>query len=71
MTNIKCDRCKRKYRNRGDWNVVVEQGHIVGYLCPKCQTVEENTEAVINESTINYGIDPFTGQLVGTLKEEV
>lgn len=69
MTVIRCDRCRKRYRNHGDWNVIFQSGFIVGYLCPKCQTVEENAEAVVNESTINYGIDPFTGQHVGTLKE--
>jgi hypothetical protein len=51
----RCDRCRKRYRGCGDWNLVVRQGFIVGHLCPTCQTPEENAEAVINEATIDYG----------------
>ena len=50
-----CQRCGRRYRGTGEWNVVVENGVITGVLCPGCQTPEENAEAVINEATLVYG----------------
>lgn len=65
---IKCDRCKRRYRNQPDWNATFKAGVIVGYLCPDCQTPEENAEAFINESTIDYYRHPLTGQLIGQPK---
>lgn len=52
---MKCDRCKRRYRGHGDWNVVFAKGFATGYLCPECQTPEENTEAEINLATVDYG----------------
>lgn len=54
---IRCDRCRRRLRNLSvdtTWNVVLDQGHIEGYICPNCQTLEENTEAEINEATLDY-----------------
>ncbi|MGI8879021.1 MAG: hypothetical protein ACR2KJ_00605 [Jatrophihabitans sp.] len=41
-------------RNGTGWNVTMSKGIVVGYLCPDCQTAEENTEAVINEAGIDY-----------------
>ncbi|WP_458681653.1 hypothetical protein [Prescottella equi] len=65
---IRCDRCRRRWRGNGDWNVTVESGNPVGITCPNCQTVEENTEAVINEATIDYlGFGP-DGRLFGVTK---
>lgn len=51
---IRCERCNRRYRNQGDWNVELKGGLPVFYLCPACQTPEENTQAVIHEATLNY-----------------
>ena len=54
---IRCDRCNRRLRNpKADcsWNVTIDRGRILGYICPSCQTVEENTEAEINEATLEY-----------------
>ncbi|MCP2255083.1 hypothetical protein LY13_003857 [Prauserella aidingensis] len=68
MTTWKCSRCRRPYRGRGDWNITVEDGVVVGALCPRCQTVDENTEAVINEATTDYlGAGP-DGRLRGRPK---
>ncbi|MGN8245278.1 hypothetical protein ACTHAM_002397 [Cellulomonas soli] len=50
----RCQRCKRKYRGRGEWNAVFAKGVVVAFLCPTCQAPEENAEAVINEATIDY-----------------
>lgn len=62
-----CARCEKKFRGRGEWNVVVESGRMAGILCPRCQTPEENAEAVINEATTEYGVDGI-GRLVGRSK---
>ncbi|NDJ91469.1 hypothetical protein [Mycolicibacter kumamotonensis] len=51
---IRCDRCRRRYRGHGEWNATARQGVIVGYLCPDCQTPEENAEAEINLATLDY-----------------
>src|SRR5215211_7124598 len=53
---IRCSRCNRRMRRaiepgRGEWNATFVHGVLTGYLCPDCQTPEENTEAVINEAT--------------------
>ncbi|WP_085104892.1 hypothetical protein [Mycobacterium paraense] len=65
----RCDRCKRRLRNKNnpDWNVTVRQGVVVGFLCPDCQSPEENAEAVIKEATIDYYQD-HEGRLRGRPK---
>lgn len=56
--NLKrCSRCNRRYRNQITWNFTVRQGVIVGTLCDRCQTPEENAEAEINAATLDYGMD--------------
>lgn len=68
---IRCDRCRRRNRNpsvAAGWNATLRQGVIVGYLCPGCQTPEENAEAEVNEATTDYlGTDSF-GQIIGAAK---
>lgn len=59
-----CGRCGRRYRGRGDWNATMREGVIVGLLCPRCQSPEENAEAEINEATLDYRLDAF-GRAVG------
>jgi hypothetical protein len=54
---IRCSRCDRKYKGRGNWNHVFRGGACVGALCPDCQTPEENAEAAINEATLDYSVD--------------
>jgi hypothetical protein len=44
-----CQRCKRRYRGHGDWNEDRIASLVIGYLCPDCQTVEEDLEAQIAE----------------------
>lgn len=39
----------------------------IGYLCPDCQTVGENVEAVVNASTLDYNTDAL-GRVIGHLK---
>jgi hypothetical protein len=65
---IRCNRCERRMRNPADWNVVVSRGVITGYLCPGCQTPEENAEAVINEATVEYVGVSVDGRLLGRPK---
>lgn len=55
--HIKCSRCNRTIRNENDlaaWNVVFDRGTLTGYLCPDCQTEDENLEARFKEITIDY-----------------
>jgi hypothetical protein len=54
---MKCRRCDRKYKGRGEWNAVFRRGVYVGLLCPDCQTPEENAEAAINQATLEYALD--------------
>jgi hypothetical protein len=55
----RCTRCQRRCRNPEGWNATLKQGVVVGYLCPDCQTPEENAQAEINEATLKYGRDSF------------
>lgn len=68
-TTIACSRCRRKvkFKRSTGWNVAMVQGVVAGFLCPACQTPEENAEAEINEATLTYKIDAF-GRTVATLK---
>lgn len=55
----KCDRCGRRYRGAGDWNLVFCLGVAVGALCPSCQTPQESAEAAVNEAVLTYTVDPL------------
>lgn len=72
-TVIHCDRCgtwTRAGKSEG-WNTVWRKGYIKGFLCPKCQTPEENAEAEINEATFEIvGTDAF-GRAIGRIKGDV
>lgn len=54
----RCGRCRRRPTaeqwTREAWNVTMADGVIIGFLCPDCQTAEENAEAEINEATLDY-----------------
>ncbi|WP_336879883.1 hypothetical protein [Rhodococcus globerulus] len=63
----RCRRCNRRYRGKGEWNCVASRGVIVGYLCPRCQTPEENAEAEINFATTDYYAGDF-GRIFGRPK---
>lgn len=56
---IRCSRCNRRYRkwsaDADRWNMVFEGGMFTGaYLCPRCQTPEENLEAEAQQATLDY-----------------
>lgn len=64
---IRCSRCNRRYRGRGEWNYSLARGVITGALCPDCQTPEENAEAEIHAATLDYSRGP-DGRLRGRPK---
>ena len=68
-STIRCQRCGRRYRGRGDWNCTVSRGVVVAALCPDCQTPEENAEAAINEAMLDYGHDA-EGRVRGRPKKD-
>lgn len=51
---VKCSRCGRRQRRLEGWNVVFNGGMVEGYLCPGCQTPEEDLEAQVNEVLTDY-----------------
>jgi len=69
-TVVTCMRCRTgaTARSSMNWNFVARRGVIVGFLCSSCQTPEENAEAEINDSTLDYAVDSF-GRVVGKTKE--
>lgn len=69
MTEPVCVRCRVAFQDKpsDDWNVELRGGRPQWYLCPDCQTVGENTEALVNESTLEYRRDAF-GRIVARPK---
>lgn len=67
LVGAPCSRCASVFVGRGDWNVTVKRGYVIGLLCPNCQTTEENAEAEINEATTDYGV-AHDGGLLGKPK---
>lgn len=67
MKVIRCSRCNRRCRRDDGWNVTMKAGVPVGYLCPGCQTAEENVEAEINLATTTY-FSTSDGRLAGRPK---
>lgn len=49
---VRCDRCRRRCRNAAGWNEDLIAGLVVGYLCPGCQTPQEDLEAELNLITV-------------------
>jgi len=62
-TPVRCSRCGlRDLYGRSakqGWNTVLASGIITGFLCPSCQTPEENAEAEVNQAMLNYRVDSF------------
>ncbi|MFJ2272302.1 hypothetical protein ACIOHO_39660 [Streptomyces sp. NPDC087849] len=54
----RCSRCGRACWEAAEdasrWNGEVDQGILVGLICPECQTPEEHIGAEVNESTLDY-----------------
>ena len=49
-----CMRCNRDIRDSEDqaeWNAAMSDGRVVGFVCPDCQTPEENAEAVVRDAS--------------------
>lgn len=44
----RCSRCGRRVRNYNGWYVEMIAGIEVTYICPGCQTIEEDLEAELN-----------------------
>lgn len=70
-----CDRCRRSTSlgaaERDLWNMELRRGVIVGFMCPLCQTPEENAEAMIHQATLDYlGTDEL-GRVVARPKVEL
>jgi hypothetical protein len=63
-----CSRCGRRPRDDTGWNVALEDGYAVGFICPECQTAEESVQAELNDAILDYSVDD-EGRLWGTLKE--
>jgi len=68
---MRCSRCGRRPRRRDldDWNGTFRRGVLVAALCPRCQTPEEHTEALINQATLDYRTDAL-GRLTGRPKNQ-
>jgi hypothetical protein len=62
---VRCQRCRKRCRNMAGWNTDHIAGLLVGYLCPGCQTPEENAEAAINEV-----LDPPSKPITGSSPED-
>jgi hypothetical protein len=62
---IRCSRCGKRYRGRGEWNCETKSGRIVAHLCPGCQTPEENAEAELNLATQVYTGFDADGRVTG------
>lgn len=75
-TLIECERCgKVEFAGMATaqkWNVTVKDGIISGFLCHECQTDEEDIEAQVNESLIDYskGFVDEQGRLRAPLKTD-
>lgn len=66
----RCSRCDKRIHKDVMANVTVKHGVIVGFLCSNCQTGEEQIEAAVNESLIDYSTMTTNafGQMVARYK---
>ncbi len=55
--SLRCERCGRRYRGQPDFNAVFSAGLVISAVCGPCQTPQEWAEAVVNEATLDYGVD--------------
>lgn len=40
IIDTKCSSCRRPYRGRGEWGLVILAGKLVGITCPRCADVK-------------------------------
>ena len=66
---VRCQRCRRRLRNAAGWNVIHIAGLEVGYLCPGCQTAEEDAEAAVNEVLVDYSTWTTLSQVANTAED--
>jgi hypothetical protein len=45
---IRCRECRKRWRGQDSWNVDYVAGMAAGYLCPDCQTTDQDLEAQVN-----------------------
>lgn len=64
---VRCSECRKVCRGTTGWNSVLKSGSLVGFLCPTCQTPEQNAEAEVNQATLEYGRDHL-GRVTGRMK---
>lgn len=54
---MRCTRCRKVCREMYGWNMDLKAGMVAGFICPRCQTPEENAEAEVHAATLEYGRD--------------
>jgi hypothetical protein len=64
----RCGRCHRRMRNPNGWNVEMIAGLEAGYLCPGCQTLEEDLDAELN---LTLGRSTVGKQITVNSREDV
>ena len=65
---IKCDRCRKRCRNMDGWNTDFVAGFVVGYVCPDCQTPQEDLEA---ELKMILGESEFGAELTVRCRDDL
>lgn len=66
---LRCKLCRNTVREAQSdgWNVEVRKGRVLWFLCPSCQTPEQDLEAQVNEAMLTYGRDD-KGRVTGRAK---
>lgn len=36
IIDTKCSSCRHPYRGRGEWDLIIQRGKLVGIVCPRC-----------------------------------
>ena len=58
---MECGRCGRREAatNEGprEWSATIEDGAIVGFICPDCLTAVERIAQEADEATLDYSLD--------------
>lgn len=69
---LKCDRCGREENiheltERHYWIGITKDGYLATWLCPDCQTPEEQAAAEVNDALLEYKKDD-QGRMMGRRK---